>query len=161
MTSFLYTIKNLSHTNYGDNMKDNIDYLNYVYQNARMGVVGIENIEDKVESEELKKIIKEQLEDYETICERAIDLYLSYNQEEKDINALVKINTYINAKISLLGKEKDKEIAKMMIKGSNIGIIEITEKINKYEYCDERVKTLAKQLLKIEERNLEKLKPYL
>ena len=49
----------------------------------------------------------------------------------------------------------------MMIKGSNTGIIEITEKINHYEYCDERVKTLAKKLLKIEERNLEQLKPYL
>ena len=49
----------------------------------------------------------------------------------------------------------------MMIKGNNIGIIAITEKLNNYKGVDKNIIKLAKTLLKIEKRNLENLKKYL
>lgn len=142
-------------------MKDNIEFLNYIYQNARMGIVGIENIEEKITDIDLKKIIKEQLNDYEKICEEVIQIFVKHNKKEKDINAMAKINTYLSSNLNLIGKDPNQEIAKLMIKGSNTGIIEITEKINKYKEADENIIKIAKKLLKIEERNLEQLKPYL
>lgn len=142
-------------------MKDNIDYLNYIYQNARMGIIGIDNISCKVENIDLKKVISEQYDDYNSICDECIKLFLKYKKEEKDINMLAKINAYISANMNLIGKELDKEIAKLMIKGSNTGIIEIIKNNHKYEHCDKEIKKIADKLLKIEEKNLEKLKPYL
>lgn len=154
-------IFSFGHNINGDYMKDNIEFLNYIYQNARMGIIGIENIEEKITDIELKKIIKEQLNDYEKICEEVIQIFVKYNKKEKDINAMAKINTYLSSNLNLIRKDPNQEIAKLMIKGSNTGIIQITEKINKYKEADENIIKIAKKLLKIEERNLEQLKPYL
>lgn len=150
-----------AHNINGDKMKDNIDFLNYIYQNARMGIVGIENIEEKITNIDLKKIIKEQLNDYEAICDEVVKIFVKYNKKEKDINSLAKINTYLSSNFNLIGKDPNQEIAKLMIKGSNTGIIEINENLNKYKEVDEKIIKIAKKLLKIEEKNLEELKPYL
>ncbi len=48
-----------------------------------------------------------------------------------------------------------------MIKGNNRGIIEIQEKINNYEGTDKKIMALAKELLRIEKRNLDNLKKFL
>lgn len=43
-----------------EKQNDNIIFLNLIYQNAQMGVIGIDAVIDKVENEELAKLIKEQ-----------------------------------------------------------------------------------------------------
>lgn len=137
---------------------DNINFLNFIYQNSRMGVLGIEYIQDSIESIELKKTITEQLSDYESICSEAVELLIKYHQKEKDINSMAKVGTYLMAKI----KEKnDKNIAKLMIEVSNKGLIEINEKLNLYKNCDKAIIKLANKLLDIEERNIKNLNEYL
>jgi len=61
----------------------------------------------------------------------------------------------------LIKKDEENKIAKMMIEGSNKGIIEITEKLNSFKNCDIEIKDLAKKLLATEQHNLEELKKYL
>lgn len=72
-----------------------------------------------------------------------------------------KLMTFMDAKIKLTKDNSISNIAKMMIEGNNMGIIAITEKLNNYQGADKKIIKLAKDLLKIEERNLENLKKYL
>ena len=43
----------------------NIKFLNLIYQNAEMGIIGIDTVIKKVESEAIAKLIKEQRKEYE------------------------------------------------------------------------------------------------
>lgn len=142
-------------------MNANIEFLNYIYQNAQMGIVGINDIISKVENNDFEKLLNEQLEDYQTICEEALDIFIKYGREKKELNNMAKISSYMMSKMKTLSGSSTNNLAKMMIEGSNKGIIEITEKLNHYQGADEEIKSLADKLLKIEQNNLDDLKKYL
>lgn len=142
-------------------MKENIEFLNYVYQNAQMGVVGIDDISSKIENEKLEKIISTQRSEYEKIMEDALVIFKKYGKEKTDISAMAKMSSFMMSKMKLAADASSSAIAKMMIEGSNKGIIEITEKLNYYIDADEEIIDLAKKLLKTEESNLDDLKEFL
>lgn len=140
---------------------DNIEFLNYIYQNAKMGVIGIEHIENNILNDDLKHLILKQKQDYQDIVDEAKALFKRYHKEEKDISTMAIIGSYISAKFNLLKDNNTNTVAKMMIEGSNKGIIEITEKMNNYHGDNHELILLAKKLLRSEEYNLEELKKYL
>lgn len=142
-------------------MNEDIELLNYIYQNAKMGIVGIDNIKREIQDKNFLKLIKEQEQDYYMICTKTIKCLSLSNSERKNITKIAKVMTYMDARKKLMKDKSDSTIAKMMIEGSNMGIIAITEKLNHYEGADKNIIKLAKELLKIEEKNLENLKKYL
>lgn len=142
-------------------MNENLELLNYIYQNARMGIIAIDNLKDHIEDIKLKEYVVEEYKDYQAICDEAINYFIKLGHKESDLSTMLKVNTYIMVNMKAMIDNSPTNIAKMMIEGSNKGIIEITENLNKYEDCDEKVKTLANKLLKIEEKNLECLKKFL
>ena len=140
---------------------ENIEFLNYIYQNAEMGVIGIDNIENNIDNKDLEKVIEEQRADYEKIMEETLEIFKKYGREKTDLNAMAKMSSKMMSKWKLAKDSTSQAIAKMMIEGSNKGIIEITEKINAYQDKDEEIKNLANKLLEIEQKNLENLKKFL
>lgn len=144
-------------------MNKDIEFLDYIFKNAQMGVVGIENILDRIENVNLEKLINEQKEAYEDILKAAKEIYKKYGKDEKEITKMAKISSNITANMKLLQKNKDNDhiIAKMMIDGNNKGIIAITEKLNSFKNCDSEIQSLAEKLLKTEQHNLDELKKYL
>lgn len=142
-------------------MKESIELLNFVYQNAKMGIVGINQISDKIEEVGFKEVIGEQLADYEVICSEAIELFIKYGKNEKDIGIMVKVMSYMYSFTKTLTDHSTSNLAKLMIDGSNKGVIEITEKLNNMKNVDKEVYKLGEKLLKIEEKNIETLKRFL
>ena len=136
-------------------------HLNYIYQNAHMGVIGINHIENNIEDDNLRKLILKQKAEYEVIVNETLAIFKEYHKESKDISIMAKIGSYMSAKFNLLKSDNTNVIAKMMIEGSNKGIIEITEKLNNYHGDNKEIVSLAKKLLRTEEYNLEELKRYL
>lgn len=142
-------------------MDKETEFLEYIYQNAKMGIIGIDNIKDNITEADLLNTIKEQERDYYMICNKATNLLLDRDKTVKDVSSMAKIMTYIDVKLNTKEKTSNNMIAKMMIKGSNRGIIEIEEKLNNYKEIDKKIINLAKELLKIEKRNLDNLKKFL
>lgn len=142
-------------------MNKNLELLNYIYQNARMGVIAIDNLKDHIEDIKLKEYVMEEYQDYQAICNDAINYFIKLGHKEIDLSTMLKVNTYIMVNIKALMDNSTTNIAKMMIEGSNKGIIEINENLNKYDDCDEKIKSLGTKLLKVEEKNLENLKKFL
>ncbi|MBQ6687181.1 MAG: hypothetical protein IJN03_01505 [Bacilli bacterium] len=143
-------------------MNKNIEFLDYIYQNAEMGVNGINQIVDRVDNASLANLMEEQKEEYDTILNEAKEIYKKYGKEEKELGKITKITSYMMTEMMMMSKKgENNAIAKMMIEGSNKGIIEITEKINHYDDADEEIVSLAKKLLATEQHNLDELKKYL
>ena len=126
-----------------------------------MGVIGIDNIITKVKDEKFEKKLKEQKCEYENICKEAKDILKKYGKENEEVGMVAKISTTIMSEMSLLKENTTQCIAKMMIEGTNKGIIEIVEKINSYNNSDAEIVVLANKLKSTLEKNIEELKKYL
>lgn len=143
-------------------MNNDVEFLDYIYQNAEMGVNGINQIVDRVDNAELVSLMEEQKEEYAHILDSASEIYKKYGKDEKELGKITKITSYIMTEMMMLTKKgEDNSVAKMMIEGSNKGIIEITEKLNSFQNCDEEIRSLAEKLLATEQHNLDELKKYL
>lgn len=142
-------------------MNQDVELLNYIYQNAKMGIVGIDNIKPSIKDKEFLKLINEQENDYYEICTKAIKYLSLYDCERKNVNPMAKAMTFIDTKKKLMKDNSVSQMAKMMMEGSNMGIIAITEKLNNYKDVSKKTTKLAKELLEIEKLNLENLKKYL
>ena len=141
-------------------MKEDIQLLVSIYQNAQMGLIGIDTVIKKVESEKIAKLIQEQRKEYEVFLEDARKILLKYGAKEEEISKLKELSSKAMAEVMTMGKD-DHEIAKMMMEGNQKGVLEITAELNNYEGDDEEIINLAHKLLATEEHNREEFKKYL
>lgn len=139
---------------------DNIIFLNLIYQNAEMGVIGIDTVLKKVTDEKIAKLISEQRKEYECICEEAKDILTKYGAKQEEIPKMKELSSKLMSEVMSMGSD-DKKIVKLMMEGNQKGVIEIQEKLNTYQDEDSEVINLAKRLLETEEHNREEFKEYL
>ena len=144
-----------------DKRLEEVDFLNYIYKNAEMGIVGINNIITKVKDEEFEELLNNQKNEYKNICREAENILKKYGKQNEEIGAMAKVSSMVMTEMSMLKDDSVNNIAKMMIEGTNKGIIEITEKINAYDNTDAEIVVLANKLKNTEEKNIEELKKYL
>ena len=138
----------------------NIKFLNLIYQNAEMGLIGIDAVIKKVESDKIAKLIKEQRKEYVQFLDDAKKILLKYGAKEEEISKLKNLSSKAMANVMTMGKS-DKEIAKLMMEGNQKSVLEITAELNEYEGNDEEILDLAHKLLATEEHNREEFKEYL
>lgn len=142
-------------------MNNNLDFLNFISKNSEMGFTAINDLIEAIKDEEFKTIIKKQKEKYEEIYNEASELMDKYDKEPKGANSMEKFTSYIMIKMNLLTDKSTNHIAEMMIKGSNMGIIDIRKKLNSFDDIDKKVNHLGEKLIATEENNIEQLKPFL
>lgn len=143
------------------NEDQNVEYLNCIYKNANMGIIGIDDIIEKVNSSEFEKVLSNEKNEYDAICREAINILKKYGKKEEDVSSLAKVSTKIMSEMKLLKETTDEVIAKMMIEGTNKGIIEVSEKINSYDNSDSEIVLLLNKLSELLKNNIEELKKYL
>ncbi len=143
------------------NMSEEVEFLNYIYKNAKMGIIGVDAIISKVSEEKFEKVLKEQRNEYDKVCNEAEDILKKYGKQNEEVGILAKISTNVMSEMSMLKDDSTKNIAKLMVEGTNKGIIEITEKINAYNNSDAEIIVLANRLKSILEKNIDELKKYL
>lgn len=138
----------------------NTKFLNCIYKTCEMGVVGINDVIDEVKKEEFREFLQSQKDEYNKVLEQAKDIFTKYGQDEKELGKMVKMSSKMMSEMKLIGKD-DSMVAKMMIEGTNKGIIKINKALNEYDGEDNEIIELSKQLIKILENNLNELKIYL
>lgn len=138
-------------------MNANIEFLNYIYQNCEMGTKSISEILEIVKEKDITKILKEQLKDYKMIKKEVEKKIKEYGKTPKDISKLTSIQTTVMIQVNTFLDASANHIKEMLIKGSNMGIKQINENLDKYKDADKSIIDIAKRLLKIEENNLDRL----
>lgn len=140
---------------------NNLDFLNVIYKTSEMGIVGINDVIDKASKEEFRDFLNKQREEYNKIMKKAETLFTSYGMKEKELSTFTKVNSKVMSEMKLITNNSDQTIAKMMMEGTNKGIIKINKTINENENVDNEALDLAKELLEIMEHNIDELKIYL
>jgi len=142
-------------------MDGNVEFLNYIHQNAEMGKDTIHLLIGISQDEEYKKMLRSQLQEYKMIYDSTDEKLKELNKEAKDINAFLKVSTYAMVNLKTLGNKSPSHISEMLIQGSTMGIVDLTKKLKEYTDADGEILALANKLLQLEQNNVEECKKYL
>lgn len=142
-------------------MTQDMALLNFIYQNAQMGKETIPKLTKIVEDVEFRKVLESQLEEYQTIFNKAEEKIQASHSEAQGIGTMEKIASSTMLNLNTLLDKSNTHIAEMMMHGSNMGIIDITKKIKECPDAQPETLRLAERLLKMEERNLNEVKAFL
>ena len=132
-----------------NNMDENIELLEYIYKNAEMGVHSLTKLQEELESyehfkKESKKLIKKN----------------GYDLEKNKLTA--KIASSMGIKKEVNSDNSDASIAHMLTQGITMGVVDMETKIDNYkEVVNEDILSLAKEFLKFQQEEIEKLKEYM
>lgn len=143
-------------------MEENINALDEISKGSYMGLDAIHFILNKVEDKGLEKVLKKQYKKYKQIKDEIEDIYKKYNQEDTPhkTNILEKAMTWYGIEIKTLTDETTSKIAELLIKGTNMGIIE-GRKILNNKKLNKEVKAICQKYVQMGEESLEELKKYL
>lgn len=140
---------------------DTIRLLRECDAGIKMGVSAIDEVLEYVKSRELKQILEDSLKENDKVKDELQKLLEEYHDDGKEPGAMAKGMSWIKTNVKLAVNESDKVIADLMMDGCNMGIKSLNKYLNQYEAADEKSKTLAKKLIKLEEKLAEDVKSYL
>lgn len=141
--------------------KQNSDFLIAIYQNITTAKQSISNILDKVKDSKLKRELKSQFKDYDRLEETCEDLAKVYEIDIFDNNFFTKAKMWLQVNMATIMDKSNRKIASINIIGSTMGVIDLICAISDSEKCRSEFMELAKELLELEQKNIEKLKPFL
>ena len=143
-------------------MEENINALDELNKGACMGMDAIKFIIDKVDSNKFKDGLLNQYKKYEDISLKINDLYSRYNDTDTphETNALEKVMTWYGIEMKTITDHSDSKIAELLLKGTNMGIIEGRRLLNHKE-VDKTVHELIDEYVTMQEDSANDLKNYL
>ena len=135
--------------------------INDTYKNAHIALQSIKDLLPAVKDQKLKKELKDEYEGYSESI-REISEFMEKNKlKPKDINIFKKATMWTAIRMKTMLNSGKNHIAEMMIKGTVMGITELTAMKNESERLTEGVKQRIDKLLEIEESYEERLKNFL
>ncbi len=108
----------------------NIAFLDKIYKTSEMGVIGINDVIDKVKQSKFREFLEEQKKEYTKILEECEKIFPKYGTEEQEISKMTRISSKVMSDMMIKKESEDKTIAEMMVKGTSKGITKIIEAMN-------------------------------
>ena len=135
--------------------------LNSIYRGAKTGASAIQDILPKVEDSGFMSDMKTQFEQYNSISGQAEAQLLNMGAKPEPVGVMKQVGMKAATEMNTMLNNDTGHLAELMIKGSNMGITNMTKVMNNYADPKPEVKELADRLIKTEQMNIERLKAYL
>ena len=141
---------------------DNPQYvLNEINKGIKMGMDSISTISEKVGDDNFKDDLLFQYDKYNEILNRVNSELKNYDDFPKELPTIQKTMGYIDIQLSTLNDKSNSHIAEMLIKGTNMGIIEGVKLKNRNPDIEPTISNILDDFIQFQENNVEKLKKYL
>jgi len=135
--------------------------LTAVLQNSEMGTSAIRQIFPSVRNSSLRTELRHQLSEYEkqhnTVCRQMQVLHM----KGKPVPPALKAASHIGIAMKKASDNSSGNLAKMLIQGTNMGIIEINKALNSATEISGSLKKETCDLLSKEQKYIDRLKAYL
>ena len=135
--------------------------LTRLYQDAKIGELGTEEVLDRCTDDKFKEIISNQMSQYNLISKECETIAKTNKIELPDNNFFKKIKQVTMINLSLLFNNSDRHIAEMMITGTVMGIIDAIKALYDLSKSDEEILNIGRKLQTMQEKYVEELKKYL
>ena len=141
-----------------ENEQNVLDELN---KGACMGRDAIYFIIDKVNDKEFAKVLMNQFKEYNKICKKINKLYPKYSDKEPhETSKMTQFMTWYGIEMRTFINQSNSKVAELLIKGTNMGIIEGRKLLNN-KNVDNKVYSLLEEFIDMQQSEVEKLKCYL
>lgn len=134
---------------------------NRVYQNAAMGITALREVIPAVHDKKMKEVLVRQYEGYKNQTELTASQMKAENQMPKALPLYERLMAKASTAMNIRRNSSTENIAKMLIKGTNTGIIELTQTLNRNSDSNAQAVDSAKEYLKREQEYIESLKHFL
>ncbi len=145
-------------------MNENMELLNFVYENAEMGMHSLNNLSDILRNKDnkIKGLIEDELKEYNSFLKESEKLLKKNKIEPKKTKLMAKISRKMGIAMETMKDNSDPAIASMIIEGLTMGIVEMETKIENYKkLVDKKILKLSTKFLKFQEEEIEKLKTFM
>ena len=145
-------------------MNENMELLNFVYENAEMGVHTLNNLSNilRKKDNKIKGLIEDELKEYNNFLKESEKLLKKNKLGYKKTNLMSKISSKMGIAMETMKDNSDPAIASMVIEGLTMGIVEMETKIESYKkIVDKKILKLSNKFLKFQEEEIEKLKTFM
>lgn len=130
-------------------------------KNAELGISGIDRLLAKTEDNELRRVLLDQRKEYSDVFQKAQDGIMQSGGNPKSAVLFKKHMIGASAQIKMLFDDSSEKMADMMIKGSQLGIDEMSERLKDYTGSDQQAKAIAQKLIDTEKNNISEMEKFM
>ena len=142
-------------------MDNNINVLDELHKGCCMGIDALNVIIPKVDENNFRNLLEEQIVEYEDLAGRIDELYQNYSHSNThETNAMEKAMTWYGIQKDTLLNSSISNLADLLIRGTNMGIIE-GKKILNHKTMDKKVHKICTEYVTMQEAYVDKLKEFL
>ena len=142
-------------------MNQDMELLQYIYQNTKMGENSLRTLLPRVEDAKLKSHLQGQLTGYSSLKGKAAEEIYRQSGMPQENSAWAKLSVQMGVRMNAFKDRSASHIAGMMIQGSTMGIVDMTQRLNQYKDAGQTARGLADEVVHFEQENIDRLKPYL
>ena len=141
--------------------KVDVELLNRMYHDAKVGMLAIDKILKKIENETLKKMFAKQYDMYEKFASKCDAIAMEKEVVVKDNSFSKKFKQSTMLYFMLWTDKTPRHIIEMMINGTVMGIVDTIKAEKDLKTKDEELKNMVVEFRQIQEDFYEKLKKQL
>lgn len=141
--------------------QDTIRLLRECDAGVKMGVSSIDDVLDKVRSEDFRQTLAQCKEKHVKLNSEIQTKLVQFGDEGKDPNPVAKSMSWLKTNVKLAADPTDERIADLMTDGCNMGVKSLHKYLNQYKAADEGSKRVTKKLIDLEEKLAIDIRSYL
>ncbi len=138
-----------------------IEVLHSIYRNAKTGEQAIVDLMPMTTDSQFASDLETQCGEYESISQEAATRLINMGERPQEVGPLKKAGMKMGVMMNTMTCDGTERLAELMIKGSNMGIIDMTKTVNSNGGASPEHLGLAQKLIKTEHDNISRLKTYL
>jgi hypothetical protein len=142
-------------------MENNINILDELNKGCCMGVDALKYILDKVNENDFRDLLENQIKEYLSFSNKINQQYKEYtNDEIHETSKMEKVMTWYGIQKDTILDNGISNLSDMLIRGTTMGIIEGRRILNNKK-MNKEVQNICSDYVKMQEEYIEKLKKYL
>jgi len=141
--------------------KNEVQLLNRMYQDAKVGMLAIDKIQKKIKNETLKRLFEKQYDMYEKFASKCDAIAMENDVIIKDNSFFKKLKQTTMLYFMLWADKTPRHIVEMMINGTVMGVVDTIKAEKDLKTKNEELKNMVVEFRQIQDDFYEKLKKQL
>jgi len=145
-----------------NDIQNELNILDEINKGATMGVDAIQDIKPKVKDRNFLNVLDTEEDKYYRISDRLNNIYKQFSDKEPHTpNKMEETMASWGIEMRTMTDDSTSKLAELLVKGTNMGIIEGRRLLNHNPNAQKQVHDLLQEFVTMQEDSVETLKKYL
>ena len=145
-----------------NNNQNELNILDEINKGATMGIQALKDIKPKVKDRNFLNILDTEETKYFRIIDRLKSIYKNYSEKEPhEPGQFEQTMASMGIEMRTLSDDTTSKLAELLVKGTNMGIIEGRRLLNHNPNASKEIHDLLEEFVTMQEDSVETLKKYL